>query len=439
MNESKKEMINNIDIPSISHWISTGFFFDEKYFTIKNSQSNNVRNPVIDWHYNPSERTYEETLRQFSTNFDKILSKFCKDYKIVLPISGGLDSRTLACALMGKKNVISYSYEFEDGVRETKYAKRIAELCGFEFHSLKIPRGYLWNEIDKISTITKCRTEFTHPRQMAVIEQISSFGDILISGSLGDLLFDSFDIPSANDQKSILDIIISLITKPGGLELAEEIWEYWELEGSFTNSLRLILKNKLESYSVKNSASLIRAFKIDNYVKNWTNVNLDVFSNYIKTYAPYHDKLMCEFVCTVPERYLKRRQIQIDYIKSTCSKLASVPWQKYDLSLYKYKYFNSIYFPRRVLRYASRMIKEKLLFGAPVVERNWEIQFLGTDNRKALEHWLFDNSSLQQIIPKEIVNKYYNNFIKVDMVKYSHPLSMLLTLSVWAEKFWKKK
>ena len=121
---------------------------------------------------------------------------------------------------------------------------------------------------------------------------------------------------------------------------------------------------------------------------------------------------MCEFACTVPERYLKRRQIQIDYIKSTCSKLASVPWQKYDLSLYKHKYFNSIYFPRRVLRYASRMIKEKLLFGAPVVERNWEIQFLGTDNRKELEHWLFDNSSLHQIIPKEIVNKYYNNFIK---------------------------
>ena len=148
-------------------------------------------------------------------------------------------------------------------------------------------------------------TEFTHRRQMAVIEQISSFGDILISGSLGDLLFDSFDIPSAYDQKSILDIIISLITKPGGLELAEEIWEYWELEGSFTNSLRLILKNKLESYSVKNSASLIRAFKIDNYVQNWTNVNLDVFSNYIRTYAPYHHKLMCEFVCTVPERYLK--------------------------------------------------------------------------------------------------------------------------------------
>ena len=75
---------------------------------------------------------------------------------------------------------------------------------------------------------------------MVVIEQISSFGDILISGSLGDLLFDSFDIPDAYDQKSILDIIISLITKPGGLELAEEIWENWELEGSFTNSLRLI-------------------------------------------------------------------------------------------------------------------------------------------------------------------------------------------------------
>ena len=69
-------MINDLDISSISHWISTGFFFDEKYFTIKKSQSNNVRSPIIDWHYNPSERTYEETLRQFSTNFEKFSQNF---------------------------------------------------------------------------------------------------------------------------------------------------------------------------------------------------------------------------------------------------------------------------------------------------------------------------------------------------------------------------
>ena len=29
---SKKEINNKIDFEAISHWISTGFFFDDKYF-----------------------------------------------------------------------------------------------------------------------------------------------------------------------------------------------------------------------------------------------------------------------------------------------------------------------------------------------------------------------------------------------------------------------
>ncbi len=439
MNNLDKEIVSDIDIQSISQWIATGFFFDEKYFSLKNCLPRNVKHPDIKWHYAPSKRTYEETLKQFSVNFEKIISKTYNNCRIVLPISGGLDSRTLACALMGKKNVISFSYEFEGGLEETQYAKRIAEICGFEFHSFKIPNGYIWDEISQLSSITKCKTEFTHPRQMAVMEEVSSFGDILISGSMGDLLFDSFDIPDTSTPNAILNYIMSIICKPAGIELSEDLWEHWKLGGSSVNSIRLILKNKLEALSISNPASLIRAFKIENYVQNWTNVNLDVFSNYIKTCAPYHDELMCEFVCTIPEQFLKNRQIQIDYIKSMSPELASIPWQKYDLNLYRYKYFNSIYFPKRIFRYANRFIKEKFLLREPLVERNWEIQFLGVDNNKELEYWLFDNPILHKIISKGLVKKYYNKFKKVDMVKYSHAISMILTLSVWCKKFWKKK
>ena len=46
---------------------------------------------------------------------------------------------------------------------------------------------------------------------------------------------------------------------------------------------------------------------------------------------------MCNFVCTIPEKFLKNRKIQIEYIKRKAPDLAKIKWQKYDLDLYNYK------------------------------------------------------------------------------------------------------
>ena len=45
-------------------------------------------------------------------------------------------------------------------------------------------------KIDKIAEINLCQSDFVHPRQMAVIDQVSKLGEIIISGQWGDVLFD---------------------------------------------------------------------------------------------------------------------------------------------------------------------------------------------------------------------------------------------------------
>ena len=54
---------------------------------------------------------------------------------------------------------------------------------------------------------------------MAVIKEISSFGDVIVSGSMGDLLFDSSNIPSNCTQKTIIDNLLAHITKPAAENL----------------------------------------------------------------------------------------------------------------------------------------------------------------------------------------------------------------------------
>ena len=57
---------------------------------------------------------------------------------MILPLSGGLDSRTLAAALRGVPGARSYSYQFADSFDETKYGALIAEQERMSFERLRI-------------------------------------------------------------------------------------------------------------------------------------------------------------------------------------------------------------------------------------------------------------------------------------------------------------
>ncbi len=69
-----------------------------------------------------------------------------------------------------------------------------------------------------------------------------------------------------------------------------------------------------------------------------------------------------------------------------------------------------------------------------LVQRNWEIQFLGKENEKNLEDYLFHNTNFDKLLPQKIVGEFYNNFKQKDPVWYSHPISMLLTLSLFSNR-----
>src|SRR5690606_18587038 len=143
------------------------------------------------WHYNPIERPLPQIVQEFAQLFEQIVDEQTTNQNVILPLSGGLDSRTQAAALqhLGKK-VHSYSYRFQNGHNETLYAKKIAKVCQFPFQSLEIPNGYLWNVIDDLAQINSCYAEFTHPRQMAFSGKYKAMGDVFSLGHWGDVLFD---------------------------------------------------------------------------------------------------------------------------------------------------------------------------------------------------------------------------------------------------------
>lgn len=435
-----------LNYKAICAFVTTGFFLEQDTFfnelkVLKSgfdyeigNEKNEItsENQYFKWHYTPIERPLSEIVSEFADLFETILKEQIGTKKVILPLSGGLDSRTLAVALKYLNNdVNSYSYEFENGHEETFYGKKIAKICGFSFHKWKIDLGYLWNKIEQLAKINNCYAEFTHARQMAFIDEYSNFGTIFCLGHMGDLLFDNMGVSDELSFDDQLKICLKNTIKKSGLELGKSLWKSWNIEGDFEEYLEERFSEMLHRINIpENANSQLRAFKTQYSVARWSIANLSVFESVRPISVPYFDNRMCEFICSVPEKYLSGRQIQIEYIKMRMPEIAKITWQDHrPFNLFNYKWNRIPYnLPYRIFNKLRRKVSNKKF-----IQRNWELQFLGEQNDTELQKWLFENVSFLKLIPKEVIQTFYTHFKNKDAVYYSHSVSMLLTLSLFSK------
>lgn len=386
--------------------------------------------PWFEWHYTPRAISFEQAVSEFTELFHTICKEQADDKPVLLPLSGGLDSRTQAVAFANFKNKItSYSYSFKDGYSESGISREMARVYGYDFKEFIIQPGYLWDKIDELATLNECYSDFTNPRQMAVLEDLKRMEGIFTLGHGGDLFFDR-GIPKGFNEQESFDRLVNTMIKKGGMELGSALWAVWELEGNFKDYVTERIRKIFDNIQIDNLSAKVRAAISSTWVPRWTSVNLTVFEAANPYYLPYFDNRMCEFICTIPEDYLADRKIQIAYIKNEAPDIAKITWQaQKPYNLYNYHKNRMPYnLPYRVVDKLKRMIQEKR--GKLFTQRNWELQFLGHENDVKLQERLFD-PGVDDFIPKELRMQFYNNFKTKDQVWYSHPLSMLLTLAVW--------
>lgn len=442
----KNKSETGLNLKAICVFAATGFFLEKDTYykelealqpatVYEFDENKNINNysQYWKWHYSPSDVSLKQATEEFAHLFEQICSVKLKNKEVILPLSGGLDSRTQAAVLDDNTNVKTYSYKFENSFNETKYGKKISEVRSFPFKEYVIPRGYLWKVLDRLAEINKCYADFTSPRQMAVIEEISKSGNVFFLGHWGDVLFDDMGVKDEISFEEQKNVILKKILKRSGEDLAQSLWEIWGLEGNFKTYLSERVSQLLQEIKIDNANSRIRAFKSMYWAPRWTSANMDIFGAYNPLVLPYYDDEMCKFICRIPEKLLAGRKIQINYIKMKNPELAKISWQDYDpYNLYDYKKFhNRTRLPGRAIRKGKRLINEKV-FGKKLNIRNWEIQFTGEENEKHLKEHLFEKNSFVNFVAPETVKYFYNRF-KKDPVYYSHSVNMLLTLSVFSD------
>ena len=404
-----------------------------KSYVLDDKQNIESQTPNFEWYYKPRDISFDTALDEFTDLFESIVKEQTGSHKVILPLSGGIDSRSQAVALKHlKADVHSYSYSFTGGFKEHEISEQIAKVCNFSFNSFLIPPNYLWSILDEASAINQCYSEFTHPRQMAVLHDFKKMEGEFSLGHWGDVLFDR-GIAVKDEGLSELDLIYKKVIKKGGLELANELWKSWNLDGNFEDYLKSRIQTLLDQIDIAEKGTKIRAFKSLYWAPRWTSVSLSFFQAAHPVHLPYYDDRMCQFICEIPEAYLADRKLQIEYIKNRNPKVAAIPWQDhmpYNLNNY-HKNRSPQNLPYRIKNKIKR--ETQAFFGKKYVQRNWEIQFLGEENDANLRDYLYRPEFLN-FVGNEVVETLYHKFKTEDAVTYSHSVSMLLTLSIWNSK-----
>lgn len=404
--------------------------FDENDYLVKSE-------PWFHWHYSPRDINFQQALDEYVTLFTDITKDLIAENPVILPLSGGIDSRSQALVLSDLKNPVhSYSYYFPGGYPEHKISKQIAKVCNFTFDAFKIPKSYLWDSIDDLALSNRCFSEFTHPRQMGVLEELKQMKGVFYLGHWGDVLFDR-GAPEHTKDSELTELLLKKMLKPGGLEFAEALWEAWHLKGDFKSYLISRIESSLSKIKIDNVSAKVRAFKTSQWAHRWTTTNLCVFEKANPIKLPYYDDRMMEFICTIPEAFLADRKLQIAHIKQN-KKLARITWhEQKPFNLNNYQYNKMPYnLPYRI--YSKLKREFNAMVGNPFIQRNFELQLLGAENDEQLQSYLF-NSDFNSFIPKELISKFYSKFKNTDTVYYSTPISMLLTMSLWHKHFLKEK
>ena len=127
------------DYKAICIYAACGFFMDDdtyytdvKYvkpatkYTIDGGIITLEEKPYFEWYYKPRDISLSAATEEFAQLFHDILNTETNGKRIILPLSGGLDSRTLAAGLKNHPNLWSYSYGFKGGIAETQYSNKIA-------------------------------------------------------------------------------------------------------------------------------------------------------------------------------------------------------------------------------------------------------------------------------------------------------------------------
>ena len=159
------------------------------------------------------ESSVSDVIRSIEVEMQSILSKHSNCKNIVLPLSGGMDSKLIGLSLQGKKNVRSYTYGISDNQSnsfEVSGARDFARRINLRWSQVKLGEfhKYLGVNFDLYGASTHAHSMYHFEFYSKILESLDDGSrNLVISGIYGDLWAGSWEFSKEINSPSELRLL----------------------------------------------------------------------------------------------------------------------------------------------------------------------------------------------------------------------------------------
>jgi hypothetical protein len=384
-----------------------------------------------EWRYEPDPTI--DPIDRFATILHDATARALRGGRVLVPISGGLDSRCTVAAIPRESapGCQSYSYGYSADSAELRIAARIARSRGLSYTG-HLVHEYLFDRLDDIIQSVEGFQDVTQSRQSAVSPWLAAHGSHVIAAHWGDVWFDSMgyeDQPGHIGLSSRIDGAAKKFLKHGRDWFSSNVPAFRDEGGGDR-----VVREALEDDAVRIPESLppdlwIKALKTETWSFRWTLASLRTYALAVVPRLPFYERSMEELVCSQTPSVFRDRRVQIEYLRRYASDLAAIEWQETGAALRWGREGEHLAIPSRALRKLSRMMR-----GSKLILRNWEVQFLSDRGRAALrDRTAADGLRLHELVPRDAVIGLLSELDRNPSRENGYVASMLLTMSATME------
>lgn len=316
--------------------------FNEIY-TVSNGVVGDISRSSVHW-YKYSDLLEKEQTKKISIEhcanilgetFDEVFADYGRliDKQLTIPLSGGLDSRTiLGFALRANiKNIKSFSY----GHRHTydvRLGRKLANAARTKHKYVNLPNSYVQDFLDSDINATEGESP-AHSFHCSILGHHLSRDDILWHGFLGDTLSGKrvYDYEIYNDYEKKFDVFYNNRFSawrgvPQGVFSKLITQEYRDI---FFDGPRETVKQELDRFKGFAFWQATLRAELTSRQSRFIALSLDMLNNHCNVFAPFYDKRIVDAYLSFPLEALQGQRAYRKAIIKFCPELATVPADRF--------------------------------------------------------------------------------------------------------------
>jgi len=397
------------------------------------------------WDFNFLDKNVDESQNYYEERLGDLILQAVQRHvgdgvRITVPLSGGLDSRTILASISQKYypiNTVTFGTKDMDDV---KIAERVSNNLGCAHHWLEVSPEDIINNAKKVVNMTDGMISFLHSIGNMKLELIKDYTDVCLDGMQP---FGSFFSPLAVFKKRQNLLVADYLFQPISTYLAKSLFisSYYKKIKDYP---REIVRDISERCKFRSIGNIIDYSVATQYVRRFVNYGNLVKRTHVEVRSPFFDNDLVDFITNTPPHERRYQYLYTRTFSRLFPELSRIPWEKTGLPIDATNTFSkmTLHLIKKRLKKRINGINKKLThkdyFNASPI--NLFAKYT---------HWFRENENLITFIRQTLSNgkAHSRNILNartVERVLEEHVsgkcnhielISRLLTFELWSQLF----